>query len=125
MASIKFVVFTAVTLLLNCHWAKTQYIPGYNQVYYEDDDNDLDDILPFVILALLGRGRYGGCGGFGGFGGCGGCGIYGGGGGCGSCGGFGSSAGGIHLQAAKTISKFTDGEKFRIEEHCDSNTSKV
>ncbi|XP_022825343.1 uncharacterized protein LOC111355583 [Spodoptera litura] len=86
MASAKFVVFAALLIVLNMHWAQCQFYPGYGgyypQVIGRDNDNDLDSILPILILAMFGRnGGFGGNGGGCGCGGCGGgCGC-----GCGRC----------------------------------------
>ncbi|KAG6455600.1 hypothetical protein O3G_MSEX009264 [Manduca sexta] len=92
MASVKFVIFVAVTLALNSHFAHSQYFGGgYGgyPIYGNSDDDNWDVMLPILLLALWGRGGYGGYGGgfggyppipYGGYGGgcCGGCG-----GGCG------------------------------------------
>ncbi|KAF9815007.1 hypothetical protein SFRURICE_010565 [Spodoptera frugiperda] len=82
MASAKFVVFAALLIVLNMHWAQCQFYPGYGgyypQVIGRDNDNDLDTILPILILAMFGRNGGLGCNG----GGCG-CGGCGGGCGCG------------------------------------------
>ncbi|XP_035429399.2 uncharacterized protein LOC118262286 [Spodoptera frugiperda] len=86
MASAKFVVFAALLIVLNMHWAQCQFYPGYGgyypQVIGRDNDNDLDTILPILILAMFGRNGGLGCNGGGcGCGGCGGgCGC-----GCGRC----------------------------------------